>query len=496
MDPKYIPKTANIDVVVSKDVESYIISVNNMTSPHYINSVLTTLFDKPPLTSFTLSKENTKNSAFNLTQSEVFNAARDTTCLISYNSPAINLDEKFQQLLEEAESAGLSSNTDLSQLIFGQKIVDLESYSSTIQIQRFLTLAILEVVNHNSHNKFANALVGALTFTQNSFFRNEIVTNSLVDVIDTVFSEQCLWETKTPAEQIPQFDKLVRIIAVGMSKSEAPSTSVINALKEFAPSHLVDSLIKGIIKILITRLNESDIFKVISSVFPDKEIINCFTSRQNLQNFIFDSSNSTFFPYITVYCLVCNAIYDGDSEASIATSVSQIGSQSLFTSNRIVYVVLKPILDYIFDTILLNDVPYLEITKTQLAELQKFLERMLPILKETIGKYRVVQLSALNKIVKYLVQRRFEPKGVCFVLFHFLYDKEVVHASVFNSWMSLINNSPGKHSALLEVNTLLMTLIPGPFPAPSNHTNSRNSEQRRGPAPPEPSNPPPPLSSK
>jgi hypothetical protein len=102
----------------------------------------------------------------------------------------------------------------------------------------------------------------------------------------------------------------------------------------------------------------------------------------------------------------------------------------------------------------------------ELKEVVNVLMSMISILKESVGSSRPVQTHVLTRLQKLLAKRGFEPKGLCFTWYGFLYDRGIVRDAAFNSYLQMNskNPSPGKNSVILEINTFLLTLIPGPFP--------------------------------
>jgi hypothetical protein len=127
--------------------------------------------------------------------------------------------------------------------------------------------------------------------------------------------------------------------------------------------------------------------------------------------------------------------------------------------------VIEPIFNRIYDEVLKEKLLYLKMSAVQLRRVVEILTMMTPIMKETVGKSRDIQISVLIQLQRLLAQRGFEPKGFCFALYGFLYDKGIVHDTAFNVYIHDSKTpSPGKNSVILETNSFLLILIPGPFP--------------------------------
>ena len=244
-------------------------------------------------------------------------------------------------------------------------------------------------------------------------------------------------------------------------------------------------------------------------MFCDIWFIKAFRTRQNLQQFVMKGNNVSFLPYIAIYCLVSGWALDGHDGKSASMSISQISSPSIFVSKRLSRAVFLPILEAIYSQPLNSDIQYLEMTKEQLKSVLTKLENSLPILKVTIAIDRRVQFATLNYICNFISRHNFEPKGLLLAIFSFLYEKLIVHPSVFNSWVMQVPELSktfvefqisrqfdpdnidydvleGKSAALIEINSLLLTIMPGAFPthARTDALQKRNISKKQTTDPP------------
>ena len=446
--------------------------------------------------------------SINLTQCDMFTPQRTSTCNLTFHeSKFLDFDSKISTLISNGVPLPTASfSEELVQFLFGKKTIGISSYQPTLFLQRLLTLSIIDVItNLGSTNQFTVSVVKAMDFSPTqSIFKPEMIINSLVDVIIEVFGDVCLWEESKDPLSIPQFHAFVGLLAAAVARSENSAKCIRFAIDKFCPSSFGDAFLMLFVEKLQLRLDSSNCFRVLSDVFGDFWFIKSFRNRQLLTYFILSKNNVTILPYVAVYCLVAGWALDGHDAKSAAISISQIGGSSLFISKRLAKAVVYPILDAIYSQPFSSDLPYLEMTEEQLKSVNNKLENAMPILKATIFIDRRVQLATLNCICNFIGKHNFEPKGLLLAIFSFLSESCVIHPSVFNCWMQqetdmqpkfdafsqtgygIVQRDANdyvdedsdeleyKFSALLEVNSLLMTLIPGAFPT---HTRSEGQKK-------------------
>lgn len=468
MDYEKIAETSTLEVRLSKDTRPFYISVDKSSQSHYLNSVLASIFDRPPSTYFNLCRDDDRSLSINLTQFDTIDVPKKNACTLAYITSDYDFDAKFKTLYDAGVPLPRSVySEEIADFLFGQKMLDISSYQPTLFIQRVLALSITDIINDKTPNPFTASVVNAIDFTSSSIFKPIIVTNALINVIIDVFGETCLWDDSNDPANLPQFNKFVGLLAAIVSRSKNTTSCIKDALDQFCPSLFVESFIIIFVAKLQTRLTESDTFQVLSEMFGDQWIIRAFRNRVLLNSFIYSLNTISVLPYIGIYCLTAGFALDGHDAIPASNSICQIGAPSLFASSRVAPMVLDPILDAIYMQPLTSDLPFLEMTEEQLKSVTAKLNAALPILKITITRSKTVQAAALDFVVDTVAKHSFEPKGLLLTIFNFLFEKDVVHPVVFNDWMQMTTNSDGKHAALLEVNSMLMTLIPGGYP-PTN----------------------------
>jgi hypothetical protein len=139
---------------------------------------------------------------------------------------------------------------------------------------------------------------------------------------------------------------------------------------------------------------------------------------------------------------------------------------SIVSSDRIITAVIDPLFEHIYeDELYTPDARFLDLSVAQLVRVRHALELLKPLMKVTISANRLLQPRVLSRLQTLLAQRGFEPKGLCFEWFSFLYQSGVLHDSAFNQYLSDTRSvSPGRNSVLLEINSFLLTVITPSFP--------------------------------
>ena len=473
MDTTKTRKTQTLKISFPEQTKPLYIDASSSIKPDYYNSVFSTIFERPATTTFSLRKTNDKTATFHLPKNDSFLQCENKNYYMSFVSKDTDIDKRFIELYKDAEPIPSSQKPDqILQFLMKENVSEITFYQPTIFLQRILTLSIIDIIKDKGVNQFTVSIVNSLEITNsNTLFSPDVIVGAFIDVIINVFGEACLWEDSSNPEEFPEFDVFIGLLVSLIIKATGSRKFLRKIIVPFCPSSFSESFIKALIAKLLTRLVDTDVFQIISEIFCDKWIINCFRTRELLSKFVLSGNNITILPYVGIFSLVSQWCFIPtitkmkNVAQTISCSLSQIGSLSLFVSKRTARNVIYPLLDSFYENELSFDIPLLEMTQEQKNRIKAKLETSLPILQETILKHRLVQLHTLDYIVKYMTKRRFEPKGLVLILFSFLYEKNIVHATVFNSWMTISPEAQGKYSALLEVNSFLMTLIPGTFPS-------------------------------
>ncbi|KAK8884711.1 hypothetical protein M9Y10_043830 [Tritrichomonas musculus] len=459
-----------IELRFCENTDPLTVSIPSGFTPHALNSTLASLYDFGPTASFSLLNDKVLPNRIDLTATDAFiSDASGKSFLLTVKQDVPDIDERYDMFVKKGKriQPGLACN-QFYLLVSGEK--KYNSYFFTLYLQRFLTRAILDIIN-NRVSPLAKSLVYYLSpQAPTTIFQKQVVTNALIDVFTESFGDSCLWETNQPPNTLPIWKRLIGFLSALIAKREISFISIKKAIEPFQPSKVSESLCIELANALRMMMVDSEVLSIISEMFPDKFFINCFTKKVKLFNILLTGDFPPILPFVTITCLVDFSLKGKMSIDGTKEIIKQIGHPGLFASKRIIKAVIDPIMNYIFNKILANDVPYLEMTKTQLDNIMETLNSMVPILKASIFM-RPIQYYTLIRIQKIMEKHGFEPKGLVFVLFSFLYDHEIIHPDVYNLYVQSNNSDmAGRNSVLLEINAYLLTIIPGPFPSISKDT--------------------------
>lgn len=463
-----------IELRFTENSDPLSIAIPSGFTPHALNSTLASLYDFGPTASFSLLNDSNmpKRNLTDLTQCEAFTPS---TCghsfLLTVKQNVPDIDERYEKL--KAENLAFKPNLSSDNFyFFASGETTYNSYFFTLFLQRFLTLAILDIINERV-TPLSKSLVPYLhPEAPTTIIKKQVITNALTDVFTECFGDSCLWENNQSPISLPFWKRLIGFLSALISKRRISYISVKKSIEPFQPSRVSESLVIEIAKVLRVMMVDSEVFTIVSEMFPDKFFLNCFLKQSKLFDTLLTGDFPPILPFVTISCLISLALKGKKSIEGTKEIIKQIGHPALFASKRITKAVIDPIMTYIFNKILASDLPYLEMTKEQYNLIIETLDSMAPILKAAIY-VRPIQYETLLRIQKWMEKRGFEPKGLVFVLFSFFYNHEIIHPDVYNLYVQANNTQvPGRNSVLLEINAYLMTIIPGPFPPINKDTPS------------------------
>jgi hypothetical protein len=215
-------------------------------------------------------------------------------------------------------------------------------------------------------------------------------------------------------------------------------------------------------------LPDSEVHRILSALFTDGFLYRCFRDSGTLLKVLLATDLRTILPYLAIRCYVCEVLSGRMDGTALPFVISSIGlSSALLSSDRIVRAVIDPIFGATCDIVSESAVPsYLEMSPEELDTIVKAMDNLSPIMKFAVGQSPIVHVAVLVRLQELLVKRLFQPKGLCFVWFAFLFDLGIVHSSAYDEYLLLDTQtpSPGRNSVLMEVNAYVMSLVPNQFP--------------------------------
>jgi hypothetical protein len=483
--------TTNIaQINISKFVEPFLMTLTQDMSPQCLNSTFAAVFGFGPEATFTLHKTTEDGEPpvgpMPLASLTTFPTPFSGDFRLSAAPPKVSIDGRYDALRNMGASVrpGLTPEAFFS---FVFEAAPFDSYLFQLTLHRFLYRALIDLI-HESAAPIARSILpyfadDASTNTP----KRAIARHALRDVFSVVLGDEVLWGRARSPTTVPEWPALIAVLAGMVRTGRIGARTFSKALSPFRPTALSERLPLAIIAKLRETIADADLFRIASDIFPDSFFWHCFAEPAVLFRAITSSDLVPIFPFIAIRCHVLESLARR-IEADVAIAIiTQIGLPALAISARIVNAVIDPIFDYIYDNVLNDPLPYLEMSAAQLKRIvDDVLTPMTPIMKETISRSRDIQVSVLVRLQQLLAKREFEPKGLCFSWFAFLYDRGIVHDTAFNLYaQGTRTHSPGKNSVMLEINSFLLTLIPGPFPD-LNRDSQTAPKRPPGPRPPKP----------
>jgi len=457
---------SKIELLINKDSEPINLMFQNSSSFNGLCSVFGSIFDSPNHM-FSIKSCNDRSIYIDLIN-PIKDFPKEKQFWLQMVPIKRNYDDLYEKLKEKGIPIVSNFRRDTNQsMIPGEINKEEYSYESSLKMTRILARSIIDVVRDDDSTLFPISVVQSLcNHPMVSFYSAPEITNALTEVMIELFGDSCLWDIHQDPDTVPYFKQFIGILIQPLCESGLICKSLHRALFHFAPTAFSESIIYGVTKMLKTRMNPQTAYSILNSVFPTSFVVKSFRSREHLNTFIFENNYVNEYPYVALRLLVQKWTIEQRSAKTVALMISQLGCESLFTSKLVVKSIIDPVLDMIYDDILDSDLPYLEMTESQMLALTDKLESGVPIFKAVFKKDVPVQVEALNRITDSVAKRNFEPKGLLLVLFTFLYQNGIITSMAYNKWLSMRNEDQpfGKQGASLEINTGLMNIIPPPVP--------------------------------
>lgn len=457
-----------IELRLSEHVDPLVLSITDSMTRATLNSTLASIYDFGPSASFSL--ESDSGATIRLTDGADDEVLESGEYTLSVDNPGFDIDQRYDEMVQKRQRVpGSLTDHAFYALVSGEK--DYNQYYFAQFYQHFLARAITDIVQLK-FSDLAKSMADYLD-EKNNICDNDMIVNALIEAISILFGDSCLWELDNSPTSLKIWPKFVGFLGGMIINRRICFETIQRAFTPFQPSKFVELFIVSLINILRQRVRECEAFQIVSGLFSDRWIYQSFPNYKEIYNIIVTNDLFSILPFVTVRCIVHQCVKLQIEAIDACNTILQIGNTSLISSKRFTKAVIDPIFEHIYKRVLNDDLPYLEMSQDQLDNILKVLQRLTPLLQNLFSKRKVSQIHCLERLEKLLVRRCFEPKGMCFVLFSFLYEKEIVHFDAFNSYVQ--NNTKdmgGKNSVLLEINTYLMTLIPGPFPTLQQETTS------------------------
>ena len=466
-------------------VDPFVFNITPEMTPHILNSRLARIYDLGPGASFTMTKrpddEDDRVDAKPLVLSEISDFPEELfgEYDLTFSRSELDIDGRYATLRDSnfAVPGGLIASEFYS-AVSGAS--EFDSYKFEMFAQRFLYLAVLDVMEKRV-SPLSKSIFGYIGVT--STIDNGLVVNALTDVISDAFGESALWDGVKAKDDKEGYRSLLSLLASLIFHKKLSREVVMAVLAPFQPSSITKTVPIGVALKLRQRIPDQELHSLMMEMFPDKFLIDCFGDIDELRDVLLNCDLVSIFPFLAIHCYMHSVMEKNLDPDQAVEVISNVGSASVMCSKRIARAVIDPVFDAIYKQVLNDPLPYLDMTSEQLDRIIAILTLALPVWRSTISKHRGVQPLALQRIQKLLARRMFEPKGLCFTIYGFIYDRNVVIDSAFHTFVkaSMNNPSSGCNSVLIEINTFLLSLIPTSIPEPSSEALLASAQHRAAP---------------
>jgi hypothetical protein len=462
--------TADIaQLTVSQSVEPFLLTNPRGVSAHALNARLASLYDLSPESVFTLrqlSEDGEPNErAIDLTASDRLPPGFSGDFLLHVGPPSISIDACYDALRDSRDAVppGLAAERFFRFLSRGR---EPDPYLLPLFLHRFLHRALLDLVRAAPSPLARSLLAYFADDALQDFRKRDIVKAVLMGVFSVVIGDAVLWGKPCSPSVLPEWPTLIRILVGMIVRVRINGRYLRKAVSAFRPSAISEELPIAIVSELRRTTSDAELFCIVSDLFPDSFMWHCFADDRKLSHILNELELVSMFPFLAVRCCMRDVLAKRIDVRSAIAIITQLGIAQLAFSRRIANAILEPLFDDIYNGVLNNPLPFLEMSDGELRRIvDEILTPMIPIMRATIVNSRDVQLCTLIALQKLLAKRGFEPKGLCFVWYAFLYDRRIVHDTVFAKFCNGSRiASPGQSSVILEINSFLLSLIPGPLP--------------------------------
>jgi hypothetical protein len=436
-------------------------------TPCHFNATLSSVLDLPPQTSFSLTNLvpecDARFKEFNLTSSPKFPDGFVGDFRVTYESTYLDIDGQYALLRDSNQSLPPTQiPSKLHDFLTGSP--QFSEHRFNLYLHRFFFLTLRDIA-HQTISPLVRSLIPLL-------LTSDLLSTVLIDVFSHFFGESTLWERPKIPIDTTEWKYLISFLAGQVFNHRISPIQIRQFLAPFRPSILSESFPISLILKLRERCPDSEVHRIISDLFSDNFLFRCFRDSGTLLKVLLATDLNTILPYVAIRCYVGEVLLGQMDGAAFPFVISSIGiSAALLSSDRIVRAVIDPIFAATCDIVSETAVPYLEMSPEELGRLVNVMDDLAPIMRFALGDSGNVHVAVLVRLQQLLVKRSFQPKGLCFVWFAFLFDRGILHPAAYDEYLLLDTQvpSPGRNSVLMEVNAYVMAVVPNQFPNIPKH---------------------------
>ena len=445
---------------ITKATQPFCFPLRCDTTPSGLISDILSVFDYPQETDVLIKNENTGELIVNLSLiDKIDQDLLNGSFFVSFQETEL----KTQDFYDKNNSIPQQNQKLSHKAILKDKISKLAPYHSLIFKHQFFTIVVKDIINNNC-TPVTETLTQWVTLID-----TQIVISSMIEIASTEFSDYFFWtDLSTENGSQPQLNEndqkltLFSTIMAQLALYQAQYRKiVVPIIDPFRPSKLSALLLKSFINVVLSRCPLEDASLILSNIFSDSWLLESFVDYNSFGKFISVDPLPTIFPFLYIRSIVLDILSSVLTVDEGNAIIQRLAVPDLVLSAKLAKSIVKPLMSSIFIEIIRR-----ENIKDDSIQDAFFLHERLDdvaskIMEKFIKPYQHAQYATILTLQKLFAKRNFNPPGLFHVVFGYFYQKKILSVPVINAW---INNTthriPGKESALLELNTFILTEIP------------------------------------
>ena len=443
---------------ITKASQPFCFPLRYDVTPASLISDILSVFDFPPETDVLIKDENTGEVIFNLSHINRIDQKLNGSFLVSFQEN----DLKTKEFYDESNSKSQQNRQINHRDLLKEKILNLEPYQSIIFKHQFFVIVVNDILNKNI-TPITESLTQWVTLID-----TQIVLSSMIEVASTQFSDRYFWtdfsgENGSQPQLAVDDPKLVLfstiIVQLALYHTQYRKI-IVPIIDPFRPSKLSELLLMSFFNVVFSRCPLEDAVSIFSSLFSDTWLFQSFVDYSSFGKFISQDPLPVVFPFLYIRSIILdmqNALITADEAIAI---IEKIAVPDLILSSKLAKAIVKPIISSIFTEILRRE-NIKEDTIPETFFLHQIHDKASQVMIKFIKPYEHAQFTTIITMQKMFAKRNFYPPGLFHVIFGYLYNKKILSVPVINTWINDVSvRVPGKDSALIELNTFLITEIP------------------------------------
>jgi hypothetical protein len=234
----------------------------------------------------------------------------------------------------------------------------------------------------------------------------------------------------------------------------------------YRPSHFLVHTIISFTKIFLERLDPPAVFRVMSDLFKDEWLYDCFPDVTSKTHFISVESFMDIFPFLGIrFAFEELLLHPTARRRPLLTYYTS--QKPMFNSLRYTKAVAVPLFQHIYNLIQKDEAISVQvISQTVCDELGGLWDSYQQVFQDAFSFAQEAQMKLLDVMTKHWMARDFEPKGFCYISIAQMVNIKLFDEFFVRVWLERSSvASKCRESLLLELNPFIISLMDGDPPA-------------------------------